>query len=409
MRSGTFTLGTFAIGLGVLSFPKAMSYFGWIGGTVMIIAMGLSSLMSYYLVTDVIAESPQHKIFSELIDYWLKTNWSRFTSVMFIIDYFITLVSYTTVMNSFFVETYGIWIADMIGQEVTQSYKNLVKLIFTITLTMVLYLGTLMRKAGMLGILGISSLIMVVFLTFVCFIQVGEYVVEYQPEYLYLGPGRVFDMFLNVGIFMFGFSGIAGFHEVYTTIKKPTVRRMKKIALRVVIFQIIFYTAFTLAVYFSLGRLIESSEFDIYPNKPTLESDPSNILMKIVKGVYVFVLITNYLVNSIPMKTQILTDFKCEFTTKNNHLVAAFTPLLSSLLAFFYPSVNNWISIVGSVSSTAIVIVLPALCYCKAFEMKVEYKTKIYLIKIWAAIIVIISFLCFVATILDMNGIHPEW
>ncbi len=131
--------------------------------------------------------------------------------------------------------------------------------------------------------------------------------------------------------------------------------------------------------------------------------------MKVVKGIYVFVLITNFLVNSIPMKTQLLSDLKCEDSRKNHHLFSAVTCFLSSLLAYFFPNVNNWISIVGSVSSTAIVVVLPALCYGKAFESKREYRNKIALVYIWAGIIVVISLGCFIATILDMAGIHPSW
>jgi len=409
LRSGTFTLATSAIGLGILSFPKAFAYFGWIGGTLIILAFGLSSLFSYYLVADVIGEWHEHKIFSEMVNYWLKRGWSRFTSVVFMIEYFISLVTYTTVMNGFFVDTYGIWIAGWLGEEVTNSYKYVIRLIFTIVLTTVLYLGTTLKKAGMIGYFGLSALIMVIFITCLCFVQLGEYRAEFEPEYLTFGPGKVFEMFLNVGIFMFGFSALSCYHEVYTTIKMPTVRRMKKVANRVSMFQMIFYLAFTLAVYFSLGRLIENKDYDVYPNKPPLQSDPNNILMKIVKAIYVFVLITNYLVSSIPLKTQFLSDFKIVASTKNNHIFSFLACFFSSFLAFIYPNVNNWISIVGSVSSTAIVIVLPALCYSKAFESNPKYRLKIIFVKIWAAIIVTVSFLCFIATILDMQGIHPDW
>jgi amino acid permease len=404
LRSGTFTLGTFAIGLGILSFPKAMSYFGWIGGTIAILIFGLSSLISYNLVADIIGEWPNHKLFSEMIEYWLKERWSKLTAILFKIDYFITLVAYAAAMNSFFSVSLGKTLAGWIGIS-----ESIVLMIFAILTTICLYLGTLLRKAGMLGYFGISSLIMVVFLTSLCFFQVGQYAKEYSPEYLKFGPGKFFEMFSNVGTFMFGFSGISCFHEVYTTIYKPTLRRMKKISLRVSLFQIIFYTGFTLAAYFSLGTRLEVPEIKTWVEKPTLSTDPNNLMMKVVMGVYVLVLITNYLVNSIPMKTQLLTDFKCQDTSKNHHILSALICFSSSLLAVFFPNVNNWINIVGSVSSTGIVVVLPAICYGKAFQNKNEFKTKIILVYIWAIFIVLISFLCFIATILDMAGVHPSW
>lgn len=58
------TLMTCAIGLGLLAYPKAFSFYGYVLGSIAICYAALSNFISYSLLARVCAKYPNHKAYS---------------------------------------------------------------------------------------------------------------------------------------------------------------------------------------------------------------------------------------------------------------------------------------------------------------------------------------------------------
>lgn len=409
MRGAIITLVTAAIGLGLLTYPKAYSFYGYVLGSIAITYAALCTTISYSLLASVCGLYPNHSLYSELVSHFLGRFWSKYTAWIFIFYYIGACIGYVIVIVTFFKEVLGSTIAGWMGKDYTDSFKKGLGLMVTMVLMIVLFSGTIMRRAGIIRYLGILVVLMVVYLTLVTIIQAHAYVEEFEPHYEPFGPKRFYEYILQFGLLLFAFNGVPAYHQVYIQVKLPTVRRMKKIGIRVSLFLWTFYMLFTIAAYISLGNSMQDSKFDLFPNKHPLSSDPQDILMKILKIGFIVCLISTYLVNAIPLKAQIIHEFEWEDETKNHIFVSFGISLLIGLLSYFYPNVTNWLGILGSLGSTSMIVLLPTLCYCKGYADVPKHQFKIKLVKIWCGVTTFMSFLCLVATIANMQGYTPTW
>lgn len=312
-------------------------------------------------------------------------------------------------VNIFFKDLFGSKIASWLGHSYDASFKESLGLALTSALVFLFFLGTMMKRVGIVRYLGILVVVMVVYLTCVTVIQADSYVKEEKPEYQAFGKKKVFDYFLNFGLFIFAFNALPAFHQVYVQVKLPTVRRTRKIGIRVSLLLLCFYSLFTAAAYVSLGASMQDKDFHIFPDKQPLSSDPNDVYMKVLKAVFMVCLLSTYLVNSIPLKTQIMAELRVLPSPKSNLVVSAGICLLTGFLSWVYPDITNWFSILGSVGATSMISVLPTLCYYKGFRDNPAYRTKVCLALAWMLLTATLSFLCLVATILDMQKIHPDW
>jgi len=312
-------------------------------------------------------------------------------------------------VNSFFKDLFGSKIASWFGRNYDDSFKENLGLSLTTGLVFLFFLGTLLKRVGIVRYLGILVVVMVVYLTCVTVIQAESYVKEKNPEYQAFGKKKVFDYILNFGLFIFAFNALPAFHQVYVQVKFPTVRRLRKIGIRVSLMLLCFYSLFTIAAYVSLGASMQDKNFHIFPDKQPLSSDPNDVYMKVLKAVFMVCLLSTYLVNSIPLKTQIMAELRILPSTKSNIVVSSGICLLTGLLSWVYPDITNWFSILGSVGATSMISVLPTLCYYRGFKGKPGYSTKVYLALAWMILTATLSLLCLIATILDMQKIHPDW
>jgi len=409
LRGGVITLVTAAIGLGLLTYPKAYSFYGYILGSAAIAYSALSTMISYTLLSSLCGLYPNHKLYSELVGHFLGKFWLKYTSWIFIFYYVGCCIGYLIVINTFFKDVLGPTIASWLNTDFNDSFKKELGFFLTLALVGFLFLGTLMRRVGIIRYLGILVVIMVFYLTVVTVVQAKSYVDEVKPEYEALGTEKFFDYILNFGLFLFAFNALPAFHQVYVQVSMPTVRRIRKIGYRVSFLLLAFYSLFTIAAYISLGTLMQDKNFDIFPNKQPLSTDPHDIYMKVLKCVFMVCLLSTYIVNSIPLKTQIMAETGIKDSTTTNIILAASITIVTGFLSYIYPSITSWFGILGSVGATSMIVVLPTLCYVKGFSGKPLYKTSVFLVKIWAVLTSTLSFGCLIATILDMQGIHPDW
>lgn len=250
---------------------------------------------------------------------------------------------------------------------------------------------------------------MVFYVTVVTFFQAKDYHEELKPVYQPFGPVKYFEYILNFGLFIFAYCALPAFHQVYTIVKMPTIRRIQKIGLRTNLFLMVFYMAFTVAAYYSLGPTMQDKAFDIFPNKKPPSTDPHNVYMSILKVILLFTLITSFLVNSIPLKAQILAETNTLMTNKSNAMVALIICGIAGFLSYVYPKITSWFSILGALGSTSMIVLLPALCYYKGYKDDPDHKWAIRFTVVWGTVTSSLAFSCLIATMVDMAGLSPNW
>ena len=93
-----------------------------------------------------------------------------------------------------------------------------------------------------------------------------------------------------------------------------------------------------------------------------------------------------------------------KITTKNNLLWTACTMFIPSIIAFVYPSVNDWVSLLGAFCMATLLIGLPGVIGLYIFKQKGK-KLQFVLILIWVIFWIGISYTSAVLTALKMIGV----
>ena len=97
LRGGVITLMTCAIGLGLLAYPKAFSFYGYVLGSAAICYAALSNYISYALLASICAKYPNHQVYSQMIGHFLGRAWEKYISWVMILYYTGCLIGYLIV------------------------------------------------------------------------------------------------------------------------------------------------------------------------------------------------------------------------------------------------------------------------------------------------------------------------
>lgn len=124
------------------------------------------------------------------------------------------------------------------------------------------------------------SIVMIFYMTILTVIQLKGYKNEAPRTYKKYESNPVI-LLKNFGTFVYVFAAMNNFHQAYTTMKFPTVRRVTKMGTIAVMFVLSLILIFALSAYFSLGQ--ELINYDLFPDRPPLTAYPDDISNKILK------------------------------------------------------------------------------------------------------------------------------
>lgn len=110
-------------------------------------------------------------------------------------------------------------------------------------------------------------------------IQFPSFISNVKPTYKVFEPNPLVWL-KNFGTVVFCFCGINSYHQAYTTVKFPTVRRVVKMGGMAYVIVTSFSSLFTFAAYFSIGQ--ENQGVPLFPNRKPLEGS-HDIANKILK------------------------------------------------------------------------------------------------------------------------------
>jgi len=85
----------------------------------------------------------------------------------------------------------------------------------------------------------------------------------------------------------------------------------------------------------------------------------SDILMTIAKALTICVCYIAALVRMVSMKNQFFKINGWELTTKRNLLYVFLSMFLPGMVAYIYPGVTDWLSLLGAVCQTTLGLVFP--------------------------------------------------
>lgn len=289
------------------------------------------------------------------------------------------------------------------------EFDEALTLIVTIIQSIPLFIGTVLKTAGSIRYFGLSVVVMVFYLSFITMYETKEFMREVQPKYEPFGTRRFFDVFLYFGVFIYAYDATQSYHQVYAAIKQPTVRRIKKMGVRICLTLFVLYSSYTLAAYLSLGNTMQSKEFDIFPSRPPLPSSPNDVLMKVLKLVMIFSLIPSSIINTIPLRRQLISDLGLQKKPLTELLFAVLIVAVIGVFSYKYRQIINWVSLLGAIGANSLAVLLPTLCYYQAYKNDEKYKWSMRGIIAWASFTSFMSFGCVAATFCDMQEIEIHW
>ena len=204
-------------------------------------------------------------------------------------------------------------------------------------------------------------MIVILLLVLVIIIEAPSYISDFKPSYEAVSSD--WKQYLTTfGIFIFAYNGIGSFHQMTNNLGNPTASRLKRVsnATGSVLFG--FYLVSASIAYFSVGQALVSDKVDLYPNRPTLAGS-SDVMMKVIKFGIIVSIFVCYLNNLIPLKDQMVSIFNMDYSRRTNWIMSVSFTFLPGILAWVYPEVNDWFSILGSFCGGFIIVFFPGMMY----------------------------------------------
>ena len=130
-----------------------------------------------------------------------------------------SLISYAIIVNSFFFEVFGTAIASFLKMDYDDKFRDYADMVQYSVFGFVCYLFALAEKINSLKPLTFVSLGMIFFLLI---LTLKRYRETFQPVVERYGTDTS-EFFKNAGIFIFIYCNMLAYHQVYTTVRKPTI------------------------------------------------------------------------------------------------------------------------------------------------------------------------------------------
>jgi len=141
--------------------------------------------------------------------------------------------------------------------------------------------------------------------------------------------------------------------------KKATRKNYNKIGTIMAMICFSIFLTVGIVGYISMGDALIDLGIDIFPNRPGLGD--SDLAMTIGKVGVIFVLIISNICRVVAIKKHFFYMIDREITHKANIFFTFTLMYLPSLIAFVYPQVNDWVSLLGAFCNSTLGVLFPAL------------------------------------------------
>lgn len=195
-------------------------------------------------------------------------------------------------MNSFFFEVLGKTLMDLFDYKDEKAFRKIADPIQLFTTAVVLFfVGSVQKMNSIKGkkitltniipVLTQIPIFMIFYMTILSVIQTFSYKEEKVRTYKKFESDPLV-LLQNAGTFIFIFCAMNSFHQVYTSVKFPTMRRISKMALIALTFVVTVVLVFGFSAYISFGQ--DLVDIALYPSRPALKDSPKDIPNQILKS-----------------------------------------------------------------------------------------------------------------------------
>ncbi|CEG43492.1 probable sodium-coupled neutral amino acid transporter 6 [Plasmopara halstedii] len=360
----TFTLTNTILGSGTLAVPFAMASSGWLLGNVIMLSIAMVTRYSVHLLLSASDRAGKNcaKTYESLGHYTMGAFGTRLAEFTFIFGGFGTLVSYL------------IFVTDLCAAVLAVSMND--KWIITVTLVAsIVFPLSLSRRIGklwlasVLAILSIGYVVSFVLVAFVTVYYTNEASIASDVQAIRLESGSVYTVTLLISAFACHNTAL----PVYEELKDRSLPRMNRAVIGAISVSYALYEVISLCGYLLFGS--ETQDNILLNFSPSYVAHHKSISVPILIGqlCMALALILTTPIAMWPFRSCVLSVYlrvrngkqtpSHEATYKEYVSVTVLSLILIVTCSIFVPSVKIPLSIVGSVSGSLLIFIMPALFY----------------------------------------------
>ena len=384
MRGSVFTLFSGAVGAGVLSLPKVVSYYGLGLGLVIIIFNAFLAYASYWAQFQAIIKSGKKK-YPNLINYYLGATNARIFAWFIAGVTFISANVYVCMSWSFIQYIIDEFNIIDLPKDEDGNFSNyapkmwLIRSVCMMGLFVIIMPLALMKNLNSLRFMSILNLVILTYVIVQGLIQTPEYIEnakkngEYEIEYFAKAPSM--DFLAGFATIILSYMCHPNFFYVRKELLNPSAPRVKKVLMYAIGIETLVYFLMGAIGYQSLGDKMMVPLFTLRPKIPNSGDYP----MKIAVLQFLMLSITNVGLNLFPCREQILSIFKQERNEKMRKMVAILVLFLCVVITIVYPDIMGIFGLCGGLFCTYIGWVFPFQIMIRMMPEKKWYQGP----KIW--------------------------
>jgi hypothetical protein len=153
--------------------------------------------------------------------------------------------------------------------------------------------------------------------------------------------------------------------------------------------------------YLSFGDAVKN--IDLFPIRPALPGD-SDIYMKIAQCLVIVSVSLANITRVIALKLHVFDMAGKPITWKRNVLWTMATCYIPSLIAWVYPDVNDWVSLLGAFCMTTLMIAFPAAMGILYYRKRKAW-VAVCAVSAWLVLWVLVGYSSAILTIMKMIGL----
>ncbi|ETM36626.1 hypothetical protein L914_16727 [Phytophthora nicotianae] len=360
----TFTLTNTILGSGTLAVPFAIASSGWLLGNAIMLAIAMITRYSVHLLLSASdrAGSNCAKTYESLGHFTMGAFGTRLAEFTFIFGGFGTLVSYL------------IFVTDLCAAVLSVSMQD--KWMITVTLVaIVVFPLSLSRRIGklwlasVLAILSIGYVVAFVVVAFLAAYNADGASIGPGVQAVRLDPGSVYTVTLLISAFACHNTAL----PVYEELKDRTLPRMNRAVIGAISVAFVLYEVISLCGYLQFGS--ETKDNILLNFSPEYVAHHKSVKVPLLIGqlCMALALVLTTPIAMWPFRSCVLSVYlrvkngvqtpSHEATYKEYIGVTVVSLILILTCSIFVPSVKIPLSIVGSVSGSLLIFIMPALFF----------------------------------------------
>lgn len=364
-----FTLSNTILGSGTLAVPYAIASSGWLLGNLVMLAIALITRYSVYLLLTASDRAGYHcaRTYESIGHYTLGAFGTMLAEFTFIFGGFGTLVSYFIFITDLFAAVFSI----------SAQHKWMVTVLCLACVILPLSLNRKIGKLRLASVLAILSITYVVAFVLIAFLVVYHHHVGEtesidfsRVQAVRFEPGSVYTVTLLIGAFACHNTAL----PVYDELRSRSITRMNKAVFGAIGIAFILYEIIGLFGYLQFGDATKDNILLNFSDEYVSANPSIRFPLLVGRTCMGLALLLTTPIAMWPFRSCILSvvlrikndgvQTPSSAATKWEHAtVTLISQLLILLCSIFVPSVKIPLSIVGSVSGSLLIFIMPSLFF----------------------------------------------